>query len=376
MKKLFIKSGILFLIVFAICQIAIYSMPFSWGNTRLNTKFQTYKENHEQYNTLLIGASTTYRHINSRAFDSIVNSQYPELHIKSFNFGIPANRTPQSLTMLDALMDYDMKNIKHVVIDMSELTKMGADNLHKKEMLYWYNWNNIGDVMKASYESEKGMNRFGVPLLHAFSFGEKSLLFGNGPSVIMQHAGLNIEPFSVGPDKNGFYSLDQEMHDDPEGDLAIRYNELRTPDTIAYRTKRCQELVDHYKTVTKNPNKTIEENLKDVITYCESNGITVTIMLSQRLGERYEYLIPLYNNLPEQNKIGFQDPSAYPELNQRDNLFDLAHLNENGSKIFTQIFAAEWLKRLEMQKVIVAKPALVMQQDTITVNANVDGGGI
>lgn len=132
MKKLFIRIGILLLIVYTICQLAISSMPFSWGNTRLNTKFQSYKENHEQYNTLLIGASTTYRHINSTTFDSIVNAQYPELHIKSYNFGIPANRTPQSLQMLDALLDYDMRNIKHVVIDMSELTKMGADNLHKK----------------------------------------------------------------------------------------------------------------------------------------------------------------------------------------------------------------------------------------------------
>lgn len=376
MKKLFLRIGILLVIVYAVCQLAISSMPFSWGNTRLNTKFQSYKENHEQYNTLLIGASTTYRHINSTTFDSIVNAQYPELQIKSYNFGIPANRTPQSLQMLDALLDYDMSNIKHVVIDMSELTKMGADNLHKKEMLYWYNWGNIGDVMKASYESEKGVNKFGVPMLHAFSFGEKSLLFGNGPTVIMQHAGLNIEPLSVGPDNNGFYSLDQEMHDDPEGDLAIRYNDLRTPDTIAYRTKRCQELVDHYKTATKNPNKTIEDNLKDVIEYCEKNGISVTIMLSQRLGERYEYLIPLYNQLPEKNRIGFQDPSAYPALNDRDNLFDLAHLNENGSKVFTQIFAGEWLQRLEMQNIIRPKPTPVVEQDTLNLNTTADGSGI
>jgi hypothetical protein len=376
MKKLFLRIGILLLIVYTICQIAIYSMPFSWGNTRLNTKYQSYKENHEQYNTLLIGASTTYRHINSRAFDSIVNAQYPELNIKSYNFGIPANRTPQSLQMMDELLSYDMTNIKHVVIDMSELTKMGADNLHKKEMLYWYNWGNIGDVMKASYESEKGLNKFGVPVLHAFSFGEKSFLFANGPSLIMQHAGLNIEPTSVGPDKNGFYSLDQEMHDDPEGDLAIRYNELRTQDTIDYRTQRCQQLVEKYKNESKNPNKTIEENLKDVIEFCEKNDITVVIMLSQRLGERYEYLIPLYNQLPEKNRIGFQDPSAYPELNKRENLFDLAHLNEPGSKIFTAIFAEEWLKKLEMQNKVTLKLAPVVEQDILNLNTTADGSGL
>lgn len=376
MKKLFIRIGILILVVYAICQVALMSMPFSWGNTRLNTKFDTYKEDYESYNTLLIGASTTYRHINPRAFDSIVNLQYPELGIKSFNFGIPANRTPQSMHMLENLLDFSDKNIKYVVIDMSELTKMGADNLHKKEMLYWYNWGNITDVMKASWESEKGINKVGVPVLHAFSFGEKSLLFGNGPSVIMQHAGLNIEPLSIGPDKNGFYSLDQEMRDDPEGDLAARYSDLRTQDTIDYRTMRCKRLVEKYKNESKNPNKTIEKNLEDIIKSCEANNIHVVIMLSQRLGERYEYLIPLYNHLPEQNRIGFQDPDAYPMLNERDNLFDLAHLNEKGSKIFTEIFAGEWLKRLEMQNVIQPRPTPVVEIDSLKMNATADGSSL
>jgi hypothetical protein len=334
------------------------SMPFSWGNTRLNTKYDAYREQSGNFNTLLIGASTTYRHINPSLFDSTVNAAYPELNIRSYNFGIPANRTPQTIYMLDNLLDTYGEQIKYVVIDLSELTKMGADNLHKKEMLYWYTWNNIGGVMKASYESEKGItNKYGVPFLHAFSFAEKSFLVGMGPTVVQQHAGLNIEPLSVGPEKNGFYSLDQEMHDDPEGDLAIRYNDLRTPDTIDYRTKRCQFLYDKYKDVGKNPNKEMEKQLLAIIKDCEKRDISVVVMLSQRLGDRYEYLIPLFNRLPEQNRIGFQDPSAYPQFNQRENLFDLAHLNETGSVLFTREFAHQWLERMAMQKRISPMPA-------------------
>ena len=82
------------------------------------------------------------------------------------------------------------------------------------------------------------------------------------------------------------------------------------------------------------------------------------------------------NQLPEKNRIGFQDPSAYPALNDRDNLFDLAHLNENGSKVFTQIFAGEWLQRLEMQNIIQPKPTPVVEQDTLNLNTTADGSGI
>lgn len=365
-KKLFIRLALLIGIVYGICQLILMSMPFSWGNTRLNTKYESYKQDASTYNTLLIGASTTYRHIDPKRFDSIVNAQYPELNIHSYNFGIPANRTPQTIYMLDNILDGYGDAIKYVVIDLSELTKMGADNLHKKEMLYWYNWNNIGGVMRASNESEKGMNKYGVPFLHAFSFGEKSFLVGMGTTVVQQHAGLNVEPLSVGPDKNGFYSLDQEMHDDPDGDLAIRYNDLRTQDTIDYRTKRCQFLYDKYKDQGKNLNKEMEQQLLDVIEQCESRGISIVIMLSQRLGDRYEYLIPLYNRIPEQNRIGFQDPSAYPMLNERENLFDLAHLNAEGAHIFTGIFAEEWLKRLQMQQIIQPKPVETIQSATET----------
>ncbi len=374
-RKLFIRFGILLVIVYAICQVILYSMPFSWGNTRLNTKYEAYNRTPDQYNTLLIGASTTYRHINPKLFDSAVNAQYPELNIRSYNFGIPANRTPQTIYMLENLLDQHGDAIRYVVIDLSELTKMGADNLHKKEMLYWYTWDNIGGVMKASYESEKGMsNKFGVPVLHAFSFAEKSFLVGMGPTVVQQHAGLNTEPLSVGPDGNGFYSLDQEMHDDPQGDLATRYNELRTPDTIAYRTKRCQFLFDKYKDASKNPNKEMEHQLLDIIRTCEKRDISVVIMLSQRLGDRYEYLIPLYNRIPEKNRIGFQDPSAYPMLNERDHLFDLAHLNEPGSEIFTVIFAQEWLKRLSMQGLI--EPLPVPAPDLSPEQTSTDGDSL
>lgn len=355
MKKLTLKFLLLLLIVLGITQIAIRTMPFTWGNRRLNTKFAEYSKNPEQYNTVLVGASTTYRHINPTRFDSLVNAMRPDLHIKSYNFGIPANRTPQSVYTLYQLMDFKKDNIQYVVFDLSELTKMGVENLHKKEMIYWYNWGNIGDIMHASYESEKSIgNKIGVPGLHLFSFFEKEYMIGMGSSMMEQYAGLNIEPLSVGPDKNGFYALDQEMRDDPDGDLAQRYEVLRTQDTIDFRTKRCQELWDKYHTADKNPNQTIEKNLTDLIKYCEANNIKIVFMLSQRLGDRYQYLLPLINQIPEKYQISFANPSEYPVFNERENLFDLAHLSEKGASIFTQTFAGLFVQRINMQE---GKPA-------------------
>lgn len=382
MKKLLGRFGILLLIVIVISQIALMTMPFSWGNIRLNTKYQAYTENHEQYNTLFIGASTTYRHIDCNEFDSIVNSERPDMQIRSFNFGIPANRTPQSVYMLQHLVDYDHANLKYVVIDLSELTKMGADNLHKKEMIYWYTAGNILDVMKASWESEKGIDKkISVPALHLFSFCEKSLMVGMGSAFVQQQTGMNVDERTLGPDKRGFYSLDQEMKDDPEGDLAQRYTELRTQDTINYRTQRCQTLVDKYKDAKNNPNKTIEKNLEDVIDYCHKNNIEVVIMLSQRLGDRYQYLIPLFNQLPAENKIGFQDPKEFPMLNDRNNLFDLAHLNANGAHIFTQLFAERWLQRIDMQNGVTPAPLhpvvpAVSQSDSTDTQSTADGSAL
>lgn len=350
MKKLLIRFGILLVIVYCISQVALWTMPFSWGNQRLNTKYEAYQKEPEKYNTLFIGASTTYRQLDPKEFDSIINNKNPGLHIHSFNFGIPANRTPQSVFMLRTLLNQDKADIHYVVIDLSELTKMGADNLHKREMIYWYNWNNIGDVMKASYESESGVgNKLGTPALHAFSFFEKSFMIGMGTTLIQQQSGLNTEPLSLGPDKDGFYALDQEMKDDPAGDLSIRYTELRTPDTVAFRTEQCQKLYDKYKDATHNPNKTMAEELNDLVKLCNKDHIHIVFMLSQRLGDRYKYLIPLYNKLPDNYKISYADPAEYPVLNDRDNLFDLLHLNSTGAYIFTEIFANDWLEKIEAQ---------------------------
>ncbi|MFN0275507.1 MAG: hypothetical protein ACKVPJ_07170 [Chitinophagales bacterium] len=375
MKQLVIKFTLLLAIVFAITLIVSSFMPFTWGNQRLNTKFHEYSKNPDQYNTVLVGASTTYRHINPSQFDSAVNAIRPDLKIKSFNFGIPANRTPQSVYTLYQLMDFKKDNIQYVVLDLSELTKMGVENLHKKEMLFWYNWGNIDNIMEASYESEKSWgNKVGVPGLHLFSFFERQYMIGMGSSMMEQFAGKNLQPLSIGPEQNGFYALDQEMIDDPGGDLAQRYDVLRRQDTIDYRTKRCQELWNKFNTQEKNPNKTIEKDLKELIAYCEKHNIKIVFMLSQRLGDRYQYLLPLINQIPEKNKISFANPSEFPLLNERENLFDLAHLNGNGAKIFTNIFANEFIKRINMQEgkqaeIPTSHDTQFSTEDTITTDA-------
>lgn len=84
-------------------------------------------------------------------------------------------------------------------------------------------------------------------------------MIGMGTAIVQQATGMNVDERTLGPDRRGFYSLDQEMKDDPDGDLAVRYSELRTPDTIAFRTQRCQFLFDKYENATVNPNKTIEK---------------------------------------------------------------------------------------------------------------------
>ena len=351
MKKLFVNIAILLLIYFLISQIAVLSLPFSWGNTRLNTKYVAYKEQPEVYNTVFVGASTTYRHIDPTIFDAALNEKNSDYDYHSFNFGIPANRTPQSIYTLNYLLDSYEEYIDCVVLDLSELTKMGLDNLHNKEMIYWYTRDNISSIIKTSYESEKGMlNKVGVPALHVFSYGEKLLMVGMGAALLEQHTGLNVESLSLGPDKNGYYSLDQEMKDDPEGDLAVRYEFLRTQDTIDYRTRQCQLLFERFGNVQKGYSPTMSRELNKLIKTCNEKDIKIIIMLSQRLGDRYEYLLPLYNSLPEANKISFANPDEYPFLNDRDNLFDLAHLNRNGSVVFTKLFADLFLEKIQQQE--------------------------
>ena len=63
MKKLFRNIALLLLIYIVISQVAVNSLPFSWGNTRLNTKYEEFKSRVGDFNTIFIGASTTYRHI-------------------------------------------------------------------------------------------------------------------------------------------------------------------------------------------------------------------------------------------------------------------------------------------------------------------------
>ena len=175
-------------------------------------------------------------------------------------------------------------------------------------------------------------------------------MVGMGAALLEQHTGLNVESLSLGPDKNGYYSLDQEMKDDPEGDLAVRYEFLRTQDTIYYRTRQCQLLFERFGNVQKGYSPTMSRELNKLIKTCNEKDIKIIIMLSQRLGDRYEYLLPLYNSLPEANKISFANPDEYPFLNDSDNLFDLAHLNRNGSVVFTKLFADLFLEKIQQQE--------------------------
>ena len=81
-----------------------------------------------------------------------------------------------------------------------------------------------------------------------------------------------------------------------------------------------------------------------MIDISKNKGIHLIFFISPK--STNQSLIDLYKKLPVKNRLEFSQSPFFNELFKKENLYDAAHTNEQGAKIYSAIFAKEFAKLL------------------------------
>ncbi len=338
MKKLVLKTALLGLIVLGINQAVIRLLPFGWGEAAVLEKVRFFEENRDDYNTLFIGSSRTYRHLSPELFDRSVSR---DLGIRSFNLGAPSYFFPKTAILFREIMEEKPPRLRYVVFELSKAAdRPGERNLHTKELKYWYDLESTLLLMRTILESDEEPGekiRYGS--IHLMTLVEKLLNVGHGVEIIRFVTEEKSSGLVLGPRVDGFCSKDTEWAETTGREGAVfRPNPAR----IARRTAESREGFSRGRLAAGKGSPALLEEYREIIELAQQSGVKLFFVLPPKVGGAYEIAVPVFDSLPDSITIDLGDPSLRPELYELRHSFDRGHLNHAGAMVFTRLLAREF----------------------------------
>lgn len=339
MRKVLIFSLLLFLIL----QCVDYLPPFYYANPGFVTKMEYLKNNHQQYNTLVIGSSRTYRQVVPAVFDSLNQKQ-----TATFNLAMSGALALEAFAFLDDLLEtMIVDNKRFILVELQPFNPIPDENLHAARTKYFldYRWYRFAvdyfiERKDLSYnEKEKIIKDYTI------SYIERILKIGLLKGMMNAMVYKKLDKSVLGKNNDGYYAYsDQIISEKIKGnkykrDLLIQkyenFLEDRTIlDDVHQTTKEVYEKRDFYPV-----SKAYLQQVNYVFEKAKKKNIHLIFFLPPRLGSVYRNLLPIFQQIPENHRLDMANPFHYPEFYDIAYSFDRGHLNDAGAIVFSQKLA-------------------------------------
>lgn len=331
MKK-FIRQLILFGFTLCVCNVFIHILlPDSFGikhgsNTLFHSQYETYKKSTVPYNTLFVGSSRTYRHIDPHVFDSICMQK----GIRSFNLGSPATFNPEAFYLLEKIMSEKKPPVQNIIIELGQINFIKAVNWFAPQSYYYLDYSLFRSSMEIIWTQpdiplwRKMVNAW--PYVQGFIINHT---FYYPPLQVTEEK----EAYN-GYLKNGYYSLDDEVVDfSPKGLVARRLTFLS--DTSVLQQRAAKQLIGQQ----YPPHEMYAMYLNELIEQTAAKNVNLYFIIPPKL-QKYSALQKIASRIKRGHVMDLGSAAQYPEFYMAQYSFDIGHLNRDGAKLYTQ-YAAE-----------------------------------
>jgi hypothetical protein len=358
MKQVIYKIAVLFFLVFGVNKIAqILFISYDWGDDVLRTKNLYYNANQAKYNTAIVGGSLSYRHINSTQFDSLNRAH--GLETSTFNLGVDGNNHIKQVILMDRLLNQKNSNLKYIFFALSSDSYFEERNLHTKKFITWIDWKSMVYAIKVTMASDAPFKtRLTVSYQYVLSWVENQLNAGMGLHLVNylndERKSKALKPkalLELGENADGFkpyfYPEDVDSAALPYDDqlLVWSYRHFkRHPEMMDSIFQTYKEEYSNYQPGKGFVNQAMLDKYLSLIKKAEKKGIQIIVLLPARSRLSYDLFLPIYDALPEKNKISLGDIYKYPEFYTHEHTFNFYHMNVEGADLYTQAFAEEFLK--------------------------------
>lgn len=347
--KRFLKNTILFFLLYlGLSTLLSFCLPYHWGNPWYSVKIQFLKqESKHEWNTYFFGSSRVHDQIDPKRFDELVNKQTEE-EVHSFNLGAQGTFPPQSYFLFENFLESRLsEGVKYCFLEVREVARLLPANRTPPNHSYWMNIKELSFVLPMVLsDSTTSLAYKQTQVIRNLTGYVKNMLHLGHFAAQLTNPNYYDEA-CLGPEKNGFLPLEYQ------------YETTNDPVLRAALSKKRQLLEEKPENLDRRRHRHLEGHLVDSAVYyseihrdrllrmiesAKGKGIQLILLyISSGPNQAPERAIQLLRSLPKANVIDLADPAKYPELFAVENAFDIGHLNDQGSRIFTTHLANQFI---------------------------------
>ncbi len=334
-------SGI-FLAVFAGFNLALETVLPLPDVGDASRKLAYYARHQDEYNTVFVGSSRVYRQIAPAVFDRTLNAASGPPS-RSINLGVPSMFLPESLFIIDRILDLKPVRLRRMFIELDDpkLRLEEHAGLVRREV-YWHGPEatalTCANILSA--HSIRWLDRFFMLGHQGVLLTRRCVHLGRGREVMSawwsrrEPDGTPVdETLLMGVAKDGFVPYRATLGEGTgkdRGDQADARHYLAEVETL--RAGRGHP---------RRPQRTtalLRWVLRRKVGALRARGIEPFFVVAPvTTGEEGFLRLPA-EDVPAV-LLAFNDPGAYPALYEVAARADTIHLNERGSRLFTQFLA-------------------------------------
>ncbi|MBT3208667.1 MAG: hypothetical protein HN704_15430 [Bacteroidetes bacterium] len=332
---------VLLLLVFLIVNYTMYLfiVPFYWGNTRFQPKYEYIKSNSETHNMLFFGASNIARGFVPEVFDELCQSA--GITMNSYNFGVDLLVPPEEFFLYEKMLDEGLPGVEYVFLCLSPIIQIDEKYMHTTRIKYWYSPGYLWFTLKSIYnsslseaEKDNALNN------HLISFAEKLFSIDFVKDIIRYYS---KEYDSSLAENDGYQSYDK-LAKGKNRFSTIRRKFLKNSDQMFVNRKTNKRFFETFELDTEY-NPVFLEKINQLIKKSDKQGIQLIFVLPPRLqNEEYLELFPLFMQIENDNRIELARAEKYPSLYYISNSFDFIHLNDAGAREFSKLLAQKFYR--------------------------------
>lgn len=313
------------LILITLNQLIVRVLPVNWGKPIATRKYDYYQTNASDFDTLFIGSSRTRGQISPTIFNAQTNAS-------AFNLGVDGYFFPQTKRLFDDMLASDISLPKTVLFELTLTGQPGPENMHTTEQAYWYTPGYTQLQVRHVFESQqKWGDRAVFVFRHAMSQVEQLFSVGMGLDAINSVQGTQAyltDENTLGDLRDGFTPFNDRFVEL----TPARQDFLNEPAIVIQRQAEIMALQG-----TNTLENTYKPLLSEMLADAEAHGINLIFIMPPR------YHSSLLDSIAEGHKIILNDPVAYPQLYDPATSWDVGHLDEAGSTIYTHLVAEQFL---------------------------------
>ena len=296
---------------------------------QISEKLAHFAAHKDEYDTVFIGSSRTFRQILPAIFDPLMAAGGQPSH--SFNFGIDAMFSPEDAYVAEKIFALRPRRLRRVFLEVSRFNyEFGAQPPETRRARHWHDWRRTALVCRHTLPFTKrgkwrDPSRWANAWQHTRLFFTRALNLGDGARLMEPWRGI------VPPDPAGMLGT--------HGDGAIP-SDAETECEGERRAKFDRGMADRAGKASVRPLPSAPlQSLAETIDRVRALGAEPVLFIAPTA-------VAVVNSPAGQVRapiLDFSDPHRWPALFDPANRYDYAHLNAPGARIFSRLFAEQVL---------------------------------